>query len=61
VIVWVPVPTADGVYVTLQFRMLGGPVKARVQVVPGNEKAPDPLLEKVTVPAGADADPAFVS
>jgi hypothetical protein len=60
VIVCVPVPTVDGVYVTEQDDdvAVGEP---RVHDVPGLENAPAPLEPKVTDPVGADFVPEPVS
>jgi hypothetical protein len=60
VIVCVPVPTAEGVYVTEHDAELavGDP---NVHDVPGLENAPEPPEENVTFPDGADAVPDPVS
>lgn len=56
----VPVPTAEGVYVTEQDDevVVGDP---RVHDVPGLEKAPGPDDPKLTEPVGADFVPEAVS
>ena len=63
VIVCVPVPTADGVYVAEQelVKVSALPSETRAQVAPGLENAPAPELEKVTVPEGSDCVPVPVS
>lgn len=55
--VWVPVPTAMGVYVTWQLAEV--PVPDRVQLAP--LKLPLPLLAKPTVPVGVMMFPVEVS
>jgi hypothetical protein len=63
VMVCVPVPLAEGVYVAEQelVNVAALPSETRVQVVEGLENAPAPELEKVTVPAGSDFVPEPVS
>jgi hypothetical protein len=63
VIVCVPAPTADGVYVAEQelVKVSAFPSETRVQVAPELENAPEPELEKVTVPEGSDFVPVPVS
>src|SRR5262245_49133263 len=53
---WLPVPRADGVYVTWQ-ELVSASAGARVQVTPGRLKAPTPSLAKSTSPEGADLVP----
>jgi hypothetical protein len=55
VTVCVPVPTAEGVYVTEHALCVGLPDPGRVHVVELN--VPAPLLLNVTVPAGAEDEP----
>ena len=61
--VCVPVPMAEGVYVTEQelVKVSALPSEASVQVAPGSVNAPEPELEKVTVPEGSDFVPEPVS
>jgi len=58
--VCVPDPTVDGVYVTEQLRLDGGPLADNEQE-PAGVNAPVPVLENVTVPCGAAAAPGPVS
>ena len=62
-IVCVPVPIAEGVYVAEQelVKVSALPSETRVQVAPGSVNAPAPELEKVTVPDGSDFVPVPVS
>jgi hypothetical protein len=57
--VWLPLPNAEGVYVTEQL-LLSLPAGARTQLARG-EKAPLPELLKLTVPPGLDAPTPAVS
>ena len=63
VIVCVPVPIAEGVYVAEQelVKVSALPSETSVQVAPGLENAPAPALEKVTVPEGSDFVPVPIS
>ncbi len=61
VIVWVPVPTTVGVYVTWHVAVAAIVPAARVQLVPGKLKVPVPLLVKLTEPPGVVAPDVEIS